>query len=550
MENKEKLAELLEQTAVLMKIADENPFKIRAFENGAQALLKSELSLEEMATGKTKVPGIGAGLLQAIKEYIDTGTIEAYVLLSKKVPAAVLELMKVPGLGAKKAQVLHEELGIQNLGELAYACRENRLSTLKGFGQATQEKILKSLEEMQSFEGKVRLDEALERYEVLEQKIRKHLGPSVRLEPLGELARHCEIVQLLEILVISKKKDWEKAFSKKELSDASTWEHGTDSFSVTTITLEKAALPLRVYHSEKDISPATKTLLLAAGEIRGKIEANPKLVQSWPASWLEAEWVHAGRQPAATAYQQKKCGSVKGIFHCHTNQSDGRNTLEEMITEAQALGYEYIGISDHSQSAYYAQGLKPNTVREQRKHIAALQKKFSIRIFHGIESDILIDGALDYEKDVLQEFDFVVGSIHSRFQMAKPEMTARIVRALKHPAITMLGHPSGRLLLARKPFDADWEECFDAAKESGAAIEINANPQRLDLDWRHGKAIETRGLNVCINPDAHSTQGLQDTKFGEWMAEKAMIPEALILNLRSVSQMEAFLSQRKKQAWR
>lgn len=455
--------------------------------------------------------------------------------------------------------VLHEELGINSLGELEYACRENRLTTLKGFGAATQKKILASLEEISNNSGKVRLDEALHIFKGLELRVSKSLKAGETVQAVGELARHCEIVQQLELLVVAKTTSWQKLFSEDELQATDVngntagkiglWQEQGLALQVYTATLG-SALPIRIFHSKEALTESQLQWLNTSPESRGKLEAKPKTFESWSPAWLESIWINENRKPSATAYRSEKTGPVKGIFHCHTTESDGTNTLEEMVEQAQKLGYEYIGIADHSQSAFYAQGLKPDAVRQQRKRIANLQKKMSIRIFHGIESDILVNGSLDYDKDVLKEFDFIVGSIHSRFKMERQEMTERVVNALQQPGLTILGHPSGRLLLARKAYELDWERCLEVAQESGASLEINANPHRLDIDWRLGASIEKRGVSVCINPDAHSTEGIKDTMYGEWMAEKAMIPAAQILNLRNVNDMESYLAERKIRAWR
>jgi DNA polymerase (family 10) len=269
-------------------------------------------------------------------------------------------------------------------------------------------------------------------------------------------------------------------------------------------------------------------------------------LEQWPLSCLEMQWIKDKRKPSVHLYRRQKHGKVQGIFHCHTDQSDGSDSLEVMVRAAQELGYSYIGISDHSQSAFYAQGLKVDKIMDQAKVIQKLQKKTKIRIFHGIESDILADGSLDYPEDVLAEFDFIVGSIHSRFQMKKNEMTERILRALRHPRLTMWGHPSGRILLGRKPYELDWEECLAQAAQSNVMIELNANPQRLDVDWRLGERLEHYQNLVCINPDAHSALGLQDTFFGEQMAEKAMLSTKQIFNLMGVDEVESFLWKRKK----
>ena len=239
---------------------------------------------------------------------------------------------------------------------------------------------------------------------------------------------------------------------------------------------------------------------------------------------------------------------IRGIFHNHTTESDGSGSLREMVEGAQALGYEYIGISDHSRTAFYAHGLEIERIKRQHQEIDALQKKIrGIRIFKGIESDILPDGSLDYPNDVLETFDFVIASIHSRFNMSESEMTARVLRAIENPYVTILGHPTGRLLLSRNPFALNMNKIIDAAAEHGVTIELNANPHRLDLDWRLGKQVKQKGVQICINPDAHSMEGLKVVPIGIGIARKGWFSKEDVLNTLSKAEMEQYLVLRKQQ---
>lgn len=237
---------------------------------------------------------------------------------------------------------------------------------------------------------------------------------------------------------------------------------------------------------------------------------------------------------------------VRGVFHFHTTRSDGRGTLEEMVSEASRLGYEYVGVSDHSKSAFYAQGLKEDALEAQWREVERVREKFPhVRVFWGIESDILSDGSLDYSQEVLKRFDFVIASIHSRLQMSSEQMTKRVLAAVKNPYTTFLGHPTGRILLGRKPMEFDFEKVLEEAEKQGVAVELNANPERLDIDWRWGPVIRRLGVQISIHPDAHSVEGLQHTKFGEWMARKALIPQKQIVNLKSSQEIESWLEARR-----
>ena len=545
---KEDLVTQLDEVAQYMEILGENDFKVRAYRKGADALRATESALEDVVSGAVKIAGVGEGLKGAVAEFLATGEVAARAEMAGKIPAGVLELMEVPGLGPKKAMLIQKELGITSVGELEYACRENRLVTLKGFGQSIQEKILSSIVEMNNNLGKYRLDEALTRCAELETQLRKHLGKTAEILRVGAVGRHAEIVESLEVYFTGTLDQVAAAVGSLE------WQDGLEERRATPFKTEIAGLTGRLRDGTKvtlwvsEERPDQRTLLWLCADdaVREGLEATPTDFDGYEYSWLETEWFDSERKPNADAYRRARDGGVKGIFHCHTDFSDGTATLEQMVKGAEARGYQYIGISDHSQSAFYAQGLKPDRILQQHKMIEALQKKVKIRIFHGIESDILQDGALDYDVEVLAAFDFIVGSIHSRFKMDEPSMTSRIVRALGNPHITMWGHPTGRLLLGRKGYELDWDEVLEAAVANNVAIEFNANPHRLDVDWRLGAQLEAHKVRVCINPDAHSVEGLADTIYGEYMAEKAMIPSGQILNLMSVTQMEKYLWERKE----
>ncbi|MBI3542396.1 MAG: PHP domain-containing protein, partial [Deltaproteobacteria bacterium] len=451
---KDALVAQLEEVAHLMELTGENDFKVRAFRKGADALRASDAPLEDIANGKTKIAGIGEGLKGAVREFLESGEVAARAELSAKVPPGVLELIKVPGLGPKKAMLIQKELGVNSIGELEYACRENRLAQLKGFGQAIQDKVLKAIVEMNANAGKLRLDEALEKAAAIESALKKQLGKGAEVRHVGGVGRHAEIVERLELYFTGKVDKVASAVTALDwdggLSEAQEKPFGTQLAGLSGTLRDGVAVTLWV--SEARADEATLRWLCADQAMRDEVEAKPADFADYEVSWIETEWFDAGRKPAKDAYRRTEDGAVKGVFHCHTNYSDGAATLEEMVRAAEEKGYEYIGISDHSQTAFYAQGLPPEKIREQRELIKNLQRKVSIKIFHGVESDILQDGALDYDEDILAGFDFIVGSIHSRFKMDEGAMTARVCNALKNPHITMWGHPTGRLLLGRKGY--------------------------------------------------------------------------------------------------
>lgn len=528
---KDNLITALEELAEIMTLAGENEFKVRAYRNAASTLSReapTDARLKAIASGDEKIPGIGEGIRAAMTQFISTGAIAATQESKAAISPAILELTKVPGISAKKAKLINEELGVATLGELEYACRENRLVTLKGFGEATQKKILGAMERLKHNAGKRRIDEAHDQA----AQVTAQMPKAWKATPIGELGRGCEVVTCLEFAVHGAPQEKLDSFAAKH----------TTELPVQITAVEKPFSELPLFEQQRLMAgPAFAAEIKKKGVPEVDGEGAP-----FEFSWLEDEWF--GRVPPKGAYRRAVHGAVRGVFHNHTNASDGGATLEEMVHAAEKRGYEYIGISDHSQSAFYAHGLKAEALEEQHDAIRKLQKKVRIKIFHGVESDILQDGALDYPKAILAKLDFVVGSIHSRFQMDGETMTARLTKALAHPLISFWGHPTGRLLLARDAYSFDWAAVAKAAAKSGVAFEVNANPHRLDLDWRQGALVTEHRIPLCINPDAHAVDGLADTAWGELMAEKAMVPAELVLNLRGVEAMDHWLHHRKKAA--
>lgn len=563
---KEEFLSLLDRFANLSEIDGGNPFKVRAYEKAVFALRQSaDVSLEDIASGAKKVAGVGSGIQSLIHHFLRTGQIEELNTLEKKYPAQVQELFNLKGLGPKKVRQLMEELSISSIGELEYACRENRLIGLKGFGEKIQSNVLQAIHEKRQYAGLKRRDQLINEIHLILDEGNKH---NLALCAVGQWARFNEIIDQLEFLILQPPDAkngndvlWLKEFAKSVSIQCSEKIKIEEHLDLNTIHrsvrgFELNGLPVIFWIGRKvsDESQAMDRLLLnLPEEVRLEYINKKNLIMhclDWSPAWLERETIHTLKKYGVNhTYRQGVNGSVRGIFHCHTSASDGVHSLREMVAAAQNKGYEYIGISDHSQSAFYAHGLSSEKVQEQKKEIDDLQKHFRIKIFFGIESDILADGSLDYEKSLLQEFDFVIGSIHSRFQMSKEQMTHRILKALENPFMTIWGHPSGRLLLSRKPYEVDWEACFLKAQEHQVTIELNANPQRLDIDWRFGLTLREIQNPVCINPDAHHVEELEHTvNYGEPLAEKAALASSQILNLKSVGEMESFLWERKQKA--
>jgi len=533
--------ELLEEIRRLMELKGENPFKIRAFEK-ASGILAGHDDLKERAQAGTltELPGIGKGISEVLTEFLLQGKSTVRDELLASLPPGLLELTAIPGVGPKKAIQLIEELGISSVGELEYACRENRLLKLKGFGEKVQQKILDGIGFIKTTQGQQRLDEAFRCAEMLLPMLTA-AAPGSRVSETGELRRRLETVSKLQFLIEGSEN---RGRVPDRIHDA------IEKFRATSgckIAVEVLRAPKERFGYELARTTATEAHWKALGS-PAPFEAPteeafyeklgiPFIAPEMRESGEEVKLAKAGKLQAILPWN-----GVRGVFHNHTTRSDGGATLEEMVQAARALGMSYIGISDHSQSAFYAQGLKVPDLLAQEKEIRQVQEKYpDIRIFWGIESDILADGSLDYEPAVLKKFDFVVASIHSRFKMDRETMTLRILEAIRNPCTRFLGHATGRLLLGRPGYDIDMERVIAEAAKQDVAIEINSHPARLDIDWRWGPELRKMGTRVSINPDAHETAGLEDTRYGIAMARKALLPTSLVVNAGSVEEVERWL---------
>ncbi len=507
----DELARIFSHLAFLWELDGENPFKIRAFQNAKEIIadLPKDASVLLKSGELAKTPGIGKGSLAVIEEFLATGKVKELEELLEKYPESLFELKEIRGLGPKKIKVLFEQLGISSVAELEYACLENRLLELKGFGEKTQNMILERIEEMKFNRGKVLLPTALEEAAEVDAALEKTKGVK-EFYRVGTLARLTEVQEKLEYLVVGKV--------------------GEKKFNV--------ALPVEI-HEHKTGSLEDERFRLTASEgfqkkWKGKA---PKL----PPEVLDDAFDFSSEK-----IDLVEDGEIRGIFHAHTRASDGANTLEEMVEGCIERGLEYLGVSDHSKSAFYAHGLEDKRIDEQRKEIDKVREKFpGFTIFHGIESDILPDGSLDYPEKVLKKFDFVIASVHGGMRMSKEQMTKRLKTALENPYTTWIGHLSGRLLLGRPGYEFDWEVLVKAAEKSGAGFELNANPYRLDVDWHLLPDLRRKKIPVGIFPDAHSVAGIDDIKYGVMMARKGGMSAKDISNTKNAKEMAAWLSERR-----
>ncbi len=573
--DKKELAALLEGIGTLLELKGENPFKCNAYRNAARTIETLEKPLDNFQTVKdlTRLKGIGASLAEKILTLIQTGSLPYYDELKASVPSGLIEMIRIPGFGPKKARAVYEKLGISTVGELEYACRENRLIDLPGFGLKSQENILKGIEYLKKARGRFYLHEARAAAAEICESL-AHIPAAKLIEVAGSLRRSRETVKDIDILMT--------ASAPASLMDAFTSHplvkdviaHGETKSSVRlemginvdlrVVSDTQFPFALMYFTGSKEHNIVLRGRALRLGYklneyglfkrgskksevLKSEREIFARLGLAFIPPELREDRNEFAAAENGALPRLVTAKDIRGAIHLHTTYSDGVPTIAEYVKEAKRRGWKYIGISDHSKSAHYANGLSPERVKKQHAEIDALNKKLhGFRIFKGIESDILPDGSLDYADEILAQFDFVIASVHSKFKMPKKEMTGRIIRAMKNPYTTMLGHPTGRLLLARDGYEVDIDAIIDAAAKHNVIIELNANPFRLDLDWRHlRKAIEA-GVLTSINPDAHRLENLDFTELGVGLARKGWCEARHVLNTRTIKEADALFKKRQQ----
>jgi DNA polymerase (family 10) len=538
----EEIAHALKLTAQLMELHGENPFKIKSIANAAYKLDKTDIDLQGKSLSELEqVEGIGKGIAAKINELLITGNLTELSELFLATPLGVIEMLKIKGIGPKKVGQLWRELEIEGVGELLYACNENRLLALKGFGAKTQEQVRKQIEFFQLNIGKFHFA-SLEKFGLDLVDFLKNKYQTELVALTGQMRRKCEVIDLVEIVIaVNGNVSFDELVNERNVK-------------IKVITCSEDQFYPTLFETT-----ATQDHLLKAGFKPGLtftsgsssvLEMESRIYESLGLQYIEPE-LREGLTEVSSAKENKipkliELSDLKGILHNHSTYSDGMNSLKEMAEYCKELGYEYLGICDHSQSAFYAQGLKPDRVFEQHAEIDLLNKKlFPFRIFKGIESDILNDGSLDYSDDVLKSFDFIVASVHSNLKMNEEKATARLLKAIENPFTTILGHPTGRLLLSRPGYPIDHKKIIDACAANGVIIELNAHPYRLDIDWRWIPYCLERGVKISINPDAHEKSGYHDMYFGTCVARKGMLTKEMCLNSLSLTEIESYFTKRK-----
>ncbi|MEM9443962.1 MAG: DNA polymerase/3'-5' exonuclease PolX [Verrucomicrobiota bacterium] len=574
-----EVAEILEEIGALLEIKGENPFKCRAYYNGARIVstLSEDLKtlVDENRLGEIK--GLGKALQEKLQTLVLEGRLDYYESLKASIPHGVIQMMQVPGMGPKKVGQIYRELAIADIETLESACRDHKLAALKGFGKKTEDKILQGIEQLRRYKNLHLYGDVIELAGELVDQLRAHPQVS-RISLAGSLRRKKEVVKDIDLIASSNQPETVmKDFVSLQLIETVT-NHGVTKSSVIleggiqcdlrVVNDEQFPYALHHFTGSKEHNVVMRQRAIERGmklsewglfqrDEKGALvrcndekelfdqldldEISPELRENL------GEIEVADRESAETLPRLLEWTDLQGTFHNHTTASDGRNSLAEMAEAAASMGLSYLGISDHSKSSFQANGLSEEQLLQQIREIHDYNnKQDAIYIFSGVECDILKDGSLDYEDDILRQLDYVIGSVHNSFSLAENEMTRRIIKAIENPYITMLGHMTGRILLRREAYQVNVSKIIDAAAETGTWIELNASPQRMDLDWRWWKKARDSGVKCAITPDAHRREQLGYIRFGAEIARKGWLRKQDVINTLSLDKIKKEL--RKKSA--
>lgn len=567
-----EMAAILRNIALLLELKGENPFKTRAYNTGAEIVetFSGDIVSRAAANDLKGVKGLGEALQQKLHELAVTGKLEFYERLRVEFPEGILDLFDVQGLGAKKIKVLWEQLKIGNLADLKTACESGAVAELPGFGEKTAAKILESLAFRASHADEFRLEQVAPVVETILEMLRDHPNVS-RAGVAGSYRRAKETVHDLDFLVATRRPGpvmeefvnlpmVEKVLGQGDTKASVLLKSGVQC-DLRAVTSAEYACAMVYFTGSKEHNVALRQRALARGYSLNEYALTPTTEDgAAPECYEEAdvyrelglEYVEPELRENTGEIQAAETGdlpklveltNLRGVFHNHTTWSDGVNSLAEMAEEAQELGLQYLGIADHSKSSFQANGLNEARLRAQMKEIRQLNEGYEgFRIFTGSEVDILKDGSLDFPDDLLAELDYVVASVHNAFTLPEAEMTKRIIRAMENPHVTMLGHLTGRLLLQRPSYAVNVPAVIEAAAATGTIIELNANPWRLDMDWRWWKLAREKGVKCAINPDAHSTRGLHDVYYGVRLARKGWLERQDVINCQPLGKIEDVLA--------
>jgi len=543
MTNKE-IAGVFKNLAAIMELHNESAFKTRSYNTAYVNLRRLDRPLAEMDESEIgQISGVGKAIKDKINELLSTGTLSTYQKYAEITPPGIIDMLGIKGLGPKKIKTIWEEMEIESVGELLYACNENRLSQYKGFGLKTQEDIKQKIEYYFQSQDKFRYGSIIAIAEELVDDLR-YIYTGAKVELTGAIRRKCNILDKIEILI----GDTELAeeIYEQGLLEIISEEEGVveakneNGMLVILYLVDEADFVSSWFYTSASESFRDKVGDLPMGNFADEAAVFEKIGLPYYAPEMREGEIY-GLELNGELVEEK---DIKGVIHSHTTYSDGIHTLQQMAEAAKEKGYSYIGITDHSQTAFYANGLKPDRLLAQIEEINQLNQKLDgITILKGIESDILNDGRLDYVQEILDQLDFLVASVHSNLKMDEEKATARIIKAIEHPSTSILGHPTGRLLLSRRAYPLDHKKVIDACAANNVSIELNANPHRLDIDWRWIPYCMEKGVMISINPDAHSINGIDDITFGVASARKGGLTSEACLNARPMAE---FLKQLKK----
>ncbi len=562
--DKKAVAKAFERITELLELKGENPFRVRAFTAAERAISGLPGTLEEaLADGSLAgTKGVGPATLAIVQELVKTGRSTVLEELQGQVPPGLIEMLQISGLGVAKVRQIHETLHLETIAELEEAARDGALAKLPRFGAKTAENILKGITFLRQASGFRLAHHARDEAEALARALAAQPGV-VRVDVSGEVRRRSEVVRELVLVVVADVLPAELFERLSKLPGVSEFS-GRDERQVTlrfagagaarvvvTAPANAGAVLLRTTGSDahleklithaKSVGHSFDATALWKGSAFVPTPDEAAIYTALRLSPIPPELREGGEEVARAATGSLPTlierSDLKGMLHCHSNYSDGGTTIEELALACREAGYSWVGLTDHSQAAVYADGLSPDDLQRQADEIDRLNARLTgIRILKGIEADILQDGAVDYDDAVLARLDFVIASIHSRFGMTRDEMTARICRAMENPRLTILGHLTGRLLLAREAYQLDQDRIFEVAGQRGVAIEINADPQRLDLDWRVLPAARKAGVRISLGADAHNTAGIRNMEFGVGIARKGWLTKGEVLNCLSADE--------------
>jgi DNA polymerase (family 10) len=573
--NRNEVAAALSEIGTLLELLGENPFKTRAYGNAARLIKTMDQDLDELVnSGQVdSLKGIGKALAEKISLLVRDDRLPYLEDLRTRVPAGLMKWLRIPGLGPKKVRAIHQALAISTLGELEYACQENRLRDLDGFGQASQDRIVAGIHRLRKNAGRF-LQPVVQEEAVRLLELVRSVSGVIRAEVAGSVRRRTETSKDIDIVVASTDPEpVMEAFADSEQVEDITGRGPTKCSvvlksgpSADLRVVEDTAFPFTVMYftGSKDHNIAMRSRARTAGLKLNEYGLVPEdggnslpcvdeeaIYSTLDLPYIEPELREdLGELEAAERGdlpQLVEQSDIRGVLHCHSTWSDGSASIADMAQACLDRGYSYLGICDHSQSASYAGGLRPPKVLAQHEEIDRLNHDLdgTFTVLKGIEADILADGELDYPDELLSRFDLVVASVHSRFNLSEKDQTARILKALDNRYVDILGHPTGRLLLARDPYPLDRRAIVQAAAERNVAVEINAHPSRLDLDWRELAVGMRHGLLTSINPDAHSPAGIDHVHHGIGIARKGWCTADQVLNAWPLDRLHAWLQERR-----